>query len=333
MTRITDNALQTISDADGQVEIQYSWFFDPEESSGRPTSLIAYHQERGLIAIESLWPEDFAKIVDGERATREVKLHRGVHVTGTVSCVGASPKTNESLWTAAYIHTFSGDLRPIIYMSKRQAFEFILPPGDYDLQAYGEGVYGTDRFLRLIDGLQSLELHLDLPPDQLTMLTGKPAPEFRQIKAWKNGGPTTLEQLRGKCVVLDFWGYWCGPCVGSMPELMKLHDEFGDQGLVIVAVHDDSVASIEELDKNLENTKKGIWKGRDLPFLVALDGGGELPIAGTEKTTHGATHAAYGVQHWPTTILIDSQGKVVGERDPRSPELRELLEKELKPAK
>ena len=213
------------------------------------------------------------------------------------------------------------------------AFDFLLPPGDYLIEAYGEGTYSAHRFLRLTDDLQSVQLHLDLPPDQLTLLTGKPAPELQQIKAWKNGGPTTLKNLRGKWVVLDFWGYWCGPCVASMPELMKLHDEFGDKGLVVIAVHDDSVDSIEELDKNLENTKKELWKGRDLPFLVALDGGGELPIAGTTRSTKGATCAAYGVQSWPTTILIDPQGKVVGEHDPRGPELRELLEKELKPAK
>ena len=115
--------------------------------------------------------------------------------------------------------------------------------------------------------MDSLRLQLDLPPDQVTSLIGKVAPELRQIKAWKNGAPTTLENLRGKWVLLDFWGYWCGPCVGSMPDLMKLHEEFGDKGLVVIAVHDDSVDSVEELDKNLEATKKGLWKGRDLPFL------------------------------------------------------------------
>jgi thiol-disulfide isomerase/thioredoxin len=332
MTKIDDKSPHTVSDSDGRVELKYSWFFDPSESGARPTSLIAFHQDRGLIAVESLRPEEFAIPADGKAPTREVKLHRGIRVTGTVGCVGVPPEKSASLWAATYIQTFSGE-RPMIFMSKEQVFDFLLPPGDYYIQSYGEGVYGAFRFLRLTESSKSLQLHLDLPPDAVTSLAGKPAPELRQIKGWKNGGPTTLEGLRGKWVVLDFWGYWCGPCVGSMPELMELHDEFGDKGLVIIAVHDDSVESIEELDKHLEKTRQGLWKGRDLPFLVALDGGGELPISGTERSTKGATHAAYGVQHWPTTILIDPQGKVVGERDPRRPELRELLEKELKSAK
>src|SRR4029078_4159821 len=126
---------------------------------------------------------------------------------GSVSRIGAPPETNDSSWTTAIINTISGrPLRAMVFMSKQQAFEFLLPPGDYLLQANGNGVYGANRFFRLTDDMQTLQLHLDLSPDRLTILTGKPAPELREIKAWKNGGLTTLEKLRGKWVVLDFWG-------------------------------------------------------------------------------------------------------------------------------
>jgi thiol-disulfide isomerase/thioredoxin len=294
--------------------------------------MIAYHKERGLISIATIDPKMFQRASDAAVPSTEVKLHAGVRVNGSLSRIGAPPPAGESMWTNAYVYLLSGGrTRPMSSMSKQQAFNFLLPPGDYLLHAYGDGAYNTFRFLRLTGHTTSIQLHLDLPSDRLAALTGQPAPELRQIKDWKNGGPLALQQLRGKWVVLDFWGYWCGPCVGSMPELMKLHDEFGDKGLVVVAVHDDSVESIKELDKNLEKTRQGLWKGRDHPFLVALDGGGELPISGTERSTSGATHAAYGVQHWPTTILIDPQGNVVGERDPSA--LREMLEKELKSTK
>ncbi len=220
------------------------------------------------------------------------------------------------------------------FLSQHQAFEFFLPPGDYLLNADGDDVYDAYRFLRLTSGMDSMQLHLDLPPDRLASLSGKPAPELKQIKAWKNGDPVTLGQLHGKWVLLDFWGYWCGSCVEAMPALMKLHDDFGDKGLMVIAVHDDSVESLEELDKNLEQTKKEVWKGRALPFLVALAGGGNTLIAGTEKISTGATPAAYGINCWPTSVLIDPQGKIVGRRfDPRDPELRALLEKELGSAK
>ncbi len=335
-TLIGDQATpqETTSDDSGRAEVQYQWFFDPEDSPDGPAALIAYHKVRGLIAVTSLEAEAFAKPDGAAVPTMEVKLHRDIPVRGVLSRIGAPPATGEPLWTNVYVYALSGrQLRPMSSMSKNQNFEFLLPPGDYSLHAYGDNTYNIDRFIRVADGLSPPIVHLDLPADRLTTLTGQPAPELRGIKAWKNGGPITLQQLRGKWVVLDFWGYWCGPCVGSMPELMKLHDDFGDKGLVVIAVHDDSVASLEEMDQNLAATKKSIWKDRDLPFLVALDGGGELPIAGTERSVKGATHAAFGIQHWPTTVLIDPQGNVVGERDVSSPELRSLLEKELKPVK
>jgi thiol-disulfide isomerase/thioredoxin len=325
MTLIGDKVKpqEATSDDAGRIEAQYQWFFDPDDASDGPASLIAYHKERGLIAVTSIEPEAFSK-PEAAVPTIEVKLHHGVPVSGSLSRIGAPPAAGEPLWTNAYIYMLSGErLRPMSSMSKHQAFEFLLPPGDYLLDAYGDDTYNAHRFLRITDSMTSGSLHLDLPAALLATLAGKQAPELREIKAWKNGGPVTLEQLRGKWIVLDFWGYWCGPFVGSMPELMKLHDDFHDRGLVVIAVHDDSVTSIEEMDKNLQETKKDVWKGRDLPFLVALDGGGELPIAGTERSVKGATHAAYGIQSWPTTVLINPQGMVVGKRfDPRDPELR-----------
>ena len=95
-----------------------------------------------------------------------------------------------------------------------------------------------------------------------------------------------------------------------MPELMKLHDRFKDRGLVIIAVHDDSVESIDELEKKLIPLRKERWGGRDIPFRIALDGGGETRIRGTAGSASGVTTATYGIPSFPTTLLIDRAGKV-----------------------
>ena len=172
-------------------------------------------------------------------------------------------------------------------------------------------------------------MQLDLPPKFIIALTGRPAPELRRVKGWDNGGPTTLADLRGKVVLLDFWGHWCGPCLAAMPELMALHDEFAGRGLEIIAVHDDSVASVAEMNAKLAGVPDDPdlgWGGRRLPFRVALDGGGETRIAGTANLTSGATTAAYGVQRWPTTVLIGRDGDVIGEVDVGDPEGRAKVE-------
>ena len=155
-------------------------------------------------------------------------------------------------------------------------------------------------------------------------MVGRPAPELRQIKGWINGGPVKLADLRGKVVLLDFWGYWCGPCVASMPALMKLYDDYKDKGLVIIAVHDDSLDSAQALRGKLDIVRRETWpgwNGRNLPpFLIALDGGGPTRIKYTSATANGATTAAYGITSFPTTIAIGRDGNAIGEVSVRSPE-------------
>ncbi|MDE0022061.1 MAG: TlpA disulfide reductase family protein [Candidatus Poribacteria bacterium] len=52
-----------------------------------------------------------------------------------------------------------------------------------------------------------------------------------------SGKETTISDLKGNVVVLDFWATWCGPCVQAMPHLQELHDEYKDDGLLIYGVN------------------------------------------------------------------------------------------------
>ena len=73
------------------------------------------------------------------------------------------------------------------------------------------------------------------------------------------------------------------------------------------------VDSIAEMDQKLVESKARFWNGRDIPFPVALDGGGNTQIKDTPYTSVGATTAAYGVQNFPTKLLINRDGKLIGE--------------------
>jgi thiol-disulfide isomerase/thioredoxin len=175
----------------------------------------------------------------------------------------------------------------------------------------------------------------DFTAEYLENLAGKAAPELQKIKGWKNGGPMTLAELRGKYVLLDFWGYWCGPCLRDIPHLMAIYDAFSDRGLMVIGIHDDSLESIDELDEKLATAREKIWMGRDLNFPIALDGGGRTRIAGSGKTVPGVTTAAYRITSFPTTVLIGRDGKVIGEfhapsLDDMIAELEELLGVEAK---
>ena len=66
-------------------------------------------------------------------------------------------------------------------------------------------------------------------------LIGKPAPEFA-VKEWIIGPPTTLADQKGKVTILEFWATWCKPCEQMFPKLNELHQSYGAQGLVILAL-------------------------------------------------------------------------------------------------
>jgi thiol-disulfide isomerase/thioredoxin len=292
-----------------------------ETRPSAPILLYALHLGRSLTAFQVL-----ADAVLDRPVT--ITLVPACHVTGRLVSADFDKLRRPLEWTNVYL--YHGKHRSLNFMSKRQEFEFFLPPGQYELSAYGTHMATVSRKIEVKPNQPELSIgKLNLPADTLARRFGRPAPEFRRIKGWKNGGPTTLAQLRGKVVVLDFWGFWCGPCMSSVPDWMSLHDDYAELGLIVIGVHDDSVDDLEALDRKLAFAREHAWWGRDVPYLVALDGGGKTRIEGTGMDARGATTAAYGITSFPTGVLIDRDGTLVGDFVPNSPEglikLRQLL--------
>jgi len=307
-----------VADSTGIVTVAREEIFRDGWPADRPMALFVWDAAGRRAALIEVRLTDVG-------TSRQVTLSPACHVQGTLTSSGLQALGQALEWANTYVY-WNERHRPVQCASKEQDFEFLLPPGRYKVRAYGTDTYHATQEFTIHAGETERKITLDLPADRVSTLIGKPAPELAKIKGWKNGGPVKLADLRGKVVLLDFWGYWCGPCVVSMPHLMKLHDAYADKGLVIIAVHDDSVESIEDMDDRLAQGRREHWGGRDLPFLVALDGGGRTPVPGTELSTSGASTAAYGIRAFPTSVLIDKQGNVLGKVGVSGDAVREQIE-------
>lgn len=74
-------------------------------------------------------------------------------------------------------------------------------------------------------------------------LEGNRAPTIQDAPAWMNtpgDKPLSWSKLKGKVVLIDFWGVWCGPCRKAIPKLKALQEKYEDDGLVVLGIHTQS---------------------------------------------------------------------------------------------
>jgi thiol-disulfide isomerase/thioredoxin len=121
-----------------------------------------------------------------------------------------------------------------------------------------------------------------------------PAPDFPPGLDWLNvERPLSLTELRGKIVLLDFWTYGCINCIHVIPELKRLEEKFADE-LVVIGVHSAKFANEGDTD----NIRQIIQR-YELEHPVINDRNFEV-------------WQTYGANAWPTFVLIDPEGDVLG---------------------
>jgi len=125
------------------------------------------------------------------------------------------------------------------------------------------------------------------------------AQELGFVKKDMHGATVSLETLKGKYVLLDFWGSWCGPCRASHPHLKALYDKYRDRGLEIVGIDEEKVADMTRRDE--------LWRG-----AVAKDGLNWIQVLNNGDGDSADVVKLYGVTAFPTKILLDKDGKILG---------------------
>jgi thiol-disulfide isomerase/thioredoxin len=147
-------------------------------------------------------------------------------------------------------------------------------------------------------GLDSPPASTQLLPLSALMLNSSqgPAPVAHEFVAAKGEWiqkPVTLKSLKGKVVLVDFWAYTCVNCIRTFPYVNEWYKRYHRYGLEIVAIHRPEF-DFEGDPKNVKAAAKRF--GFTFPVLNDLEG--------TNWTN-------YGVNAWPTKILVDPKGKIV----------------------
>jgi thiol-disulfide isomerase/thioredoxin len=126
-----------------------------------------------------------------------------------------------------------------------------------------------------------------------------------------DGKPFSLKSLRGKWILLDFWGTWCGSCIAEEPTLMDAYEGWSRDGrLAMVSA---------SVDDTVEQVRRHVAENK-LPWIQIILGPRE----------HTNVPETFGVDGYPSIMLISPRGELI-ETDLRGIAVRDALMKYLGP--
>jgi len=117
-------------------------------------------------------------------------------------------------------------------------------------------------------------------------------PSLTGAVEWLNSPPLSVDGLRGKVVIVNFWTYSCINCLRTLPYVKAWAKKYQDQGLVVVGVHAPEFA----FERDVANVRRATHD-LNVDYPVAID-------------NNYAIWRAFGNQYWPAFYVVDAQGRI-----------------------
>ncbi len=176
-------------------------------------------------------------------------------------------------------------------------------------ERYPDNYHVLNELARIHEKLGNSELAVEYEKkaDPMVELVGKVVPDFSATDL--DGKPISLQQYRGKVVLLDFWAVWCPPCIVEMPNVKKVYDTYKDQGFDIIGV------SLDTDETRLRN----YLKTNDIPWRQIFSG----------QRWNSPLARQYHISAIPAPWLIARDGTLIS-RKARGAKLERLVVEALK---
>ncbi len=180
--------------------------------------------------------------------------------------------------------------------------EELLKPGDKNEKITGAAreifikIYGDDLYYKKYIDSIAVVIEKNLINKISEKMINTPSPDFSITDM--NGRAVSLQSLKGKTVIMDFWATWCEPCVGSFPAMQKLVNYFSkDTSVVFMFIH------TAERSNNAADEAKKILSARHYTFNLFMDL--RDPVIKKNPLSE-----IFDIEYLPTKIIIDRNGNI-----------------------
>ena len=130
-----------------------------------------------------------------------------------------------------------------------------------------------------------------LPRYEQVQNTKQAAPEIKG-STWLNSSPLSLQALKGKVVMVEFWTYGCYNCVNVQPYLKEWYRKYQQAGFEIIAVHSPEFAH----ERDVDNVQNYVTRNQ-IDYPVVIDNDFNI-------------WRSYANRYWPAMYLIDKNGRI-----------------------